>query len=73
MRAFTVQEIFLPDDALLGAVQKMASDRQLGLSAEMVKLIIANSERSFDAMRLIIDKLDSHTLANVKSQYHCIL
>ena len=67
MRAFTVQEIFLPNDALLGAVLvKMASDRQLGLSAEMVKLIIANSERSFDAMRLIIDKLDSHTLATQK-------
>jgi len=67
MRAFTVQEIFLPDDALLGAVLvKMAADRQIGLSAEMVKLIIANTERSFDAMKLIISKLDSHTLATQK-------
>jgi len=67
MRAMSVQEIFLPDDALLGAVLvKLATDRQLLLSEDMVKLIIANIERSFDAMKTLIDRLDNLTLETKK-------
>lgn len=67
VRAITVQEIFLPDDGLLSAVLlKLAADKQLLLTAEMITLILANSERSFDAMKLMIDRLDNRALETKK-------
>lgn len=57
-------ELHAPDDALLEAViVKMLFDRQLSLDAGIVSFIVMRIERSFEAARRLIEKLDREALA----------
>ncbi len=53
-----------PDDELLGALLiKLFADRQLRVSAELVTYIASRIERSFAAVRRVVDDLDHAALA----------
>ncbi len=53
-----------PDDALLAAVlAKLFTDRQLLLSQEVLNYIMTRTDRSFDAARSLVAKLDHQALA----------
>ncbi|MEQ8707998.1 MAG: DnaA/Hda family protein [Rhodospirillales bacterium] len=53
-----------PDDGLLAALLvKQFSDRQLRVPAEVVTFIVRRMERSFEAARNIVEKLDRAALA----------
>ncbi len=52
-----------PDDQLLAAVMvKMAADRQLRLSPELVNYAVLRMERSFSAARSLIEAIDARAL-----------
>ncbi len=68
LRAVISQPIHLPDDELLSAVlMKLAADKQMFLTPEMVRLIIARGERSFDAVKNILNRLDKLAMAEQKA------
>lgn len=53
-----------PDDELMAVVlTKLFSDRQIFVSQEVVQFILPRLERSFLAMRQIVDKIDHRALA----------
>lgn len=53
-----------PDDALLAAVLvKLFADRQLRVGADVVDYLAARMERSFDAARTLVARLDAEALA----------
>ena len=67
LRSVLAQQIYLPDDALLEAVlAKLAADKQIILSQDIIKLIVSRSERSFDAIKEILAALDKLGLAEQK-------
>jgi len=67
LRSVLAQQIYLPDDALLEAVlAKLAADKQIILSQDIIKLIVSRSERSFDAIKGILAALDKFALAEQK-------
>ena len=56
-----------PDDALLAALfVKHFADRQLDVSPDLIAFLVARAERSFDGVRMIVDKLDAISLAERK-------
>jgi chromosomal replication initiation ATPase DnaA len=53
-----------PDDALLRAVLvKLFSDRQLAVDAELIEYILKRTERSLEALNVLVDHLDHEALA----------
>jgi DnaA regulatory inactivator Hda len=64
LRAAPAVAIGPPDDALLGALLvKLFADRQLVVSQEIVRYMLAHMERSFDAARTLVAALDARSLA----------
>jgi chromosomal replication initiation ATPase DnaA len=60
----TVAEIAAPDDALLAAILiKLFADRQLRPAAEVIRYILARTERSPAALAAIVGDLDRRALA----------
>ncbi|MDA0338416.1 MAG: DnaA/Hda family protein [Proteobacteria bacterium] len=58
----------LPDDALLAAViVKMFSDRQLTISESVLSFMLTRMERSFDAARMLVSKLDEASLRDKRA------
>jgi chromosomal replication initiation ATPase DnaA len=65
LRAAPVVAIGRPDDALLGALLvKLFADRQLTVSTEVVGYLVSRMERTFDAARRLVDRLDARSLAH---------
>ncbi len=63
-RAAPVASIRPPDDILLGSVLiKLFSDRQLVVGNDVVKYILPRMERSFDAARALVARIDALALA----------
>jgi chromosomal replication initiation ATPase DnaA len=59
-----VTEILPPDDMLLQVLLiKQFSDRQLRVPGEVVTFILRRMERSFEAARSIVDRVDRAALA----------
>ena len=53
-----------PDETLIAAVMlKMFSDQQMDVSAEVLSYLVNRMERSFQAVRLLVDALNSESLA----------
>ena len=64
LRAAPAVAIGPPDDALLGALLvKLFADRQLVVSEDIVRYMLAHMERSFDAARTLVAALDDRSLA----------
>ncbi len=58
-----VAEIGSPDDGLLQALLvKLFDDRQLRVAPDAVAYLLARTERSFDAVRALVDRLDRTAL-----------
>lgn len=65
LRAAPCVAIREPDDALLAAILvKLFSDRQLRVSSEVISYILPRIERSFDAARRLVQKLDEAALSS---------
>jgi chromosomal replication initiation ATPase DnaA len=63
--ALPVAIIEPPDDALIRALLiKLFSDRRLTVSAEIVEYLAQRMERSFEAARQLVTRLDSESLAS---------
>jgi chromosomal replication initiation ATPase DnaA len=57
-------EIGPPDDAVIAAVLiKLFADRQLKVGTEVVTYLLRHMERSFQAMRALVDAADAVSLA----------
>ncbi len=57
-------EVGSPDDMLMAVVlTKLFSDRQIFVPQEVVQFIVSRIERSFLAMRQIVDKIDRRALS----------
>ena len=64
MRALPVAEILPIDDALLsGLLVKLFSDRQLGIDPGVIKYLTRHMERSAEAAREIVERIDRLALA----------
>jgi len=65
LAALPVAIIEPPDDALIRALLiKLFADRRLTVSAEIVEYLAQRMERSFDAARQLVARLDSESLAS---------
>ena len=64
LAAVPVVAILAPDDALLAAVVvKMFHDRQLAVDPGVIAYLLTRIERSFDAARQLVDRIDREALA----------
>jgi DnaA regulatory inactivator Hda len=65
LRAAPCVAIREPDDALMSAILvKLFNDRQLRVSAEAINYIVPRVERSFEAVSLLVQKLDEAALSS---------
>jgi chromosomal replication initiation ATPase DnaA len=63
LRAAPGIAIGAPDDALLGELlRKLFSDRQLGVSEDVIRYMLVHMERSFDAARTLVAAIDERSL-----------
>lgn len=68
MMAQTCVAIDLPDDTLLRAlIIKLLSDKQLNVSPDVIEYILPRVERSFCAVKTLIDRADELSLARKKT------
>lgn len=68
LRAAPAVAIGAPDDALLGALLvKLFGDRQLVVSEELIRYMLAHMERSFAAARALVAALDARSLAQQRA------
>ena len=68
LRAVMAQPIHLADDQLLSEVlMKLAADRQMILTAEIVQFIISRTERSFEAVKRTLTELDGYAMSKHKA------
>jgi chromosomal replication initiation ATPase DnaA len=68
LRAAPAVAIGAPDDALLGALLvKLFGDRQLVVSGELIRYMLAHMERSFAAARALVAALDARSLAQQRA------
>lgn len=64
LQAASVTRIDAPDDALLSAVLiKLFADRQIAVPPTLIPYLVARMERSIDAARALVARLDAHALA----------
>ena len=67
LRAAPAVAIREPDDQLLAAVMvKLFNDRQLRVGPDVISYILPRMERSFEAVRSIVEKADAAALENHK-------
>ena len=65
--ASEASKIELPDDNLLKDIMiKQFSDRQITLSNDVIKYLIARTERSFDAVRNLVKDIDNLSMSEKK-------
>ncbi len=63
LRAVQTAELGRPDDSLIEALLiKLFADRQVGVSAEVVRYLLPRMERSFAAAQDLVDRLDRAAL-----------
>ncbi|NQV46319.1 MAG: DNA replication protein [Rhodospirillaceae bacterium] len=68
LKASAVVEIGAPDDALIAAVLvKQFADRQLAVDDEVLAYVQPRMERSFDAVRQLVEAADRMALAEKKN------
>ena len=68
LRAAPAVEIGMPDDSLIEALLvKMFLDRQLKIDPYVISYLIPRMERSFDAARSLVMKLDAAALAQKRT------
>ena len=68
MRALPSLSVTSPDDALLHAILvKHFSDRQLRIEPEVVHYLLSRVERSFSAVKSLVEYIDSHALAEKRN------
>ncbi len=64
LRAADVAELLPPDDALLrGVLVKQFADRQIAVNERVISYMLTRMERSFDALRSLVDEIDRRALA----------
>ena len=64
LKLATVVLVSLPDDALIsGLFVKLFADRQLTVSPDVIRYLVTRIERSFTAVRELVDRLDQRSLA----------
>ena len=64
LKAATAVGIGAPDDALIGSLLvKLFADRQLKVDEDVIPYMLARMERSFDAARTLVSKVDDLALA----------
>ena len=64
LKLATVALVSLPDDALIsGLFVKLFADRQLTVSPDVIRYLVTRIERSFTAVRELVDRLDQRSLA----------
>ncbi len=64
LRAMVAVSIDSPDDELLTAILlKQFADRQLAVGADIVSYAVARMERSFEAVKALVDAIDREALA----------
>jgi DnaA regulatory inactivator Hda len=65
LRAAPSVAIEPPDDALIeGVLDKLFADRQLTVDAAVIGFLLRRMERSLDAARRVVDRIDEHALAS---------
>jgi chromosomal replication initiation ATPase DnaA len=63
LRAIPVVTLSAPDDALLRAlIVKLATDRQIAVDDELVSYLANRIERSFEAARIAVQRLDEEAM-----------
>ena len=63
-----VAEVAAPDDALLEAIMvKQFADRQLSVTPEVIAYLRARIDRSFEAVRQVVERLDLAALAEKRA------
>lgn len=68
LRAAPAVAIREPDDQILAAVLvKLFNDRQLRVSEDVITYILPRIDRSFEAVRALVNAIDSRTLAEKKA------
>lgn len=68
MRALPSLGVTPPDDALLHAILvKHFSDRQLRIEPEVIHYLLSRVERSFTAVKSLVEYIDSHALAEKRN------
>lgn len=68
LAALPVVEIGLPDEALIRAVMaKQFADRQLGVSMDVIDYLVPRMERTFAALRQLVDRVDRLALSERRS------
>ncbi|MGI9464373.1 MAG: HdaA/DnaA family protein [Aestuariivirgaceae bacterium] len=64
LKAAEVAELQPPDDALLrGVLGKQFADRQIAVDEAVIAYMLTRMERSFDALRRLVDEIDRRALA----------
>ena len=64
LKAATIVEIGEPDDALLALVLvKLFADRQVSVDDRVISFLVARMERSLDAARTLVERIDRLALA----------
>lgn len=67
LAAMPVVAIAAPDDRLLaGVLGKQFADRQVKVGAEVIEYLVARMERSFTALRTLVEALDRAALADAR-------
>jgi chromosomal replication initiation ATPase DnaA len=68
LSALPVAKIEAPDDALLEAVLvKLFADRQLTVTPDVVAYVLRHGDRSFAAMRSLVERADRESLAGQRA------
>jgi chromosomal replication initiation ATPase DnaA len=68
LRASPQVEILSPDDIALGTVMvKLFHDRQLKVEPDVIAYILPRIERSFNALRSLVQRIDENALAEKRS------
>lgn len=64
LTAMPLTEVLPPDDLLLQALLvKLFHDRQLGVEHDVIGYLVARMERSFEAARRLVERIDREALA----------
>jgi len=68
LKTAPVAEISPPDDALITAlIVKQFADRQLSVDPDVLTYMLARMDRSFSAVRNLIQAIDAHALAHKRA------
>ena len=63
LKAAEVAHLEAPDDTLLrGVLVKQFADRQIAVDERIIGFMLTRMERSFDAVRMLVDEIDRRAL-----------